>query len=122
MVSFISWIIFWAATHWDKAIFQVTVSKAMSIHITVIGATAYWSHKLRDGAPIVPPGVLSGGPNNDNMSDPIATHQIGKCAAQTCWTDHYTAWTQNEITINWNAPLVWIASFLDETAPPNIDN
>ena len=82
----------------------------------------HWSHKLRDGAHIVPPGVLSGGPNNDNMSDPIATHQIGKCAAQTCWTDHYTAWTQNEITINWNAPLVWIASFLDETAPPNPDN
>ena len=77
----------------------------------------HWSHSNRDGAPIVPSGVLSGGPNNDNMSDPIAKNQIGKCAAQTCWTDHYTAWTQNEITINWNAPLVWMASFLDTTEP-----
>jgi len=73
----------------------------------------HWAPSLRNGAPIVPPGVLSGGPNDDNMSDPIAKGQIDKCKAQTCWTDHYKAWTQNEITINWNAPLVWMSSFLD---------
>lgn len=75
----------------------------------------HWSHSLRQGAPIVPAGVLSGGPNNDNMSDPIAKTQIGTCQAQSCWTDHYSAWTQNEVTINWNAPLFWIAAFLDAT-------
>jgi len=78
----------------------------------------HWAPSKRKDAPHVPPGVLSGGPNNDNMSDPIAKHQIGKCAAQTCWTDHYKAWTQNEITINWNAPLVWMSSFLDASAEP----
>ncbi len=76
----------------------------------------HWAPSVRNGAPHVPPGVLSGGPNNDYMADPIAKHQIGKCAAQTCWTDHYKAWTQNEITINWNAPLVWMSSFLDASA------
>lgn len=76
----------------------------------------YWSHSLREGAPIVPAGVLSGGPNNDYMADPIAENQVGTCAAQTCWTDHYSAWTQNEVTINWNAPLFWVSAFLDATA------
>lgn len=75
----------------------------------------HWAPSVRDGAPTVPAGVLSGGPNNDNMSDPIAKTQVGTCAAQTCWTDDYKAWTQNEITINWNAPLVWMATFLDDT-------
>ena len=28
--------------------------------------------------------------------------------------DHIEAWSVNEITINWNAPLAWIAAFLDE--------
>lgn len=78
----------------------------------------HWASSRRKNAPSVPAGVLSGGPNNDNMSDPIAKYQIGKCAAQTCWTDDYGAWTQNEITINWNAPLVWMSSFLDASAPP----
>ena len=27
------------------------------------------------------------------------------------------AWSANEITINWNAPLVWLAAFLDERGP-----
>jgi endoglucanase len=77
----------------------------------------HWAASIRKGAPTVPAGVLSGGPNDDNMSDPVAETQIGTCAAQTCWTDHYLAWTQNEITINWNAPLVWVSSFLDATEP-----
>jgi len=78
----------------------------------------HWAASIRKGAPTVPAGVLSGGPNDDNMSDPVAETQVGTCAAQTCWTDHYLAWTQNEITINWNAPLVWAASFLDATETP----
>lgn len=78
----------------------------------------HWAATLRKGAPQVPAGVLSGGPNNDNMSDPIAKTQIGQCAPQTCWTDHYKAWTQNEVTINWNAQLLWMVSFLDATAAP----
>ena len=27
------------------------------------------------------------------------------------------AWSVNEITINWNAPLVWMAAFAEEEAP-----
>ncbi len=75
----------------------------------------HWAHSVRDGAPKPPPGVLSGGPNNTNMSDPVAKEMVGSCAAQTCYADDYGAWTLNEVTINWNAPLVWMAAFLAET-------
>jgi endoglucanase len=28
--------------------------------------------------------------------------------------DHIEAWSANEEAINWNAPLAWVAAFLDE--------
>ena len=31
-----------------------------------------------------------------------------------CFVDNIEAWSANEITINWNAPLAWVAAFLDE--------
>lgn len=75
----------------------------------------HWAQSVRGGAPLPPPGVLSGGPNNSNMSDPVAKTMVGTCAAQTCWRDDWDAWTQNEVTINWNAPLFWMSLFLDAT-------
>jgi endoglucanase len=30
--------------------------------------------------------------------------------------DHIEAYSVNEITINWNAPLAWVAAWLDEKA------
>jgi len=75
----------------------------------------FWAKQLDETRPEPPAGVLSGGPNNDNMSDPIAKTMIGSCAPQTCWVDDHGAWTLNEVTINWNAPFFWMAAFLDAT-------
>jgi len=75
----------------------------------------FWAKQLDETRPEPPAGVLSGGPNNDNMSDPVAETMIGTCAPQTCWVDDHGAWTLNEVTINWNAPLFWMAAFLDAT-------
>jgi endoglucanase len=36
------------------------------------------------------------------------------CAPQKCFADNIEAWSTNEIAINWNAPLAWVAAFLDE--------
>ena len=74
----------------------------------------FWAHQANAGYPSPPPGVLSGGPNSTSMGDPVAKDMKGKCAPQTCWTDDYRAFTQNEIAINWNAPLFWVATWLDE--------
>jgi endoglucanase len=38
------------------------------------------------------------------------------CAPQKCWIDNIEAWAANEVTINWNAPLAWVAAYLDEMA------
>ncbi|MGO1296781.1 MAG: glycoside hydrolase family 9 protein [Vibrio sp.] len=75
----------------------------------------FWAHAVDPKSPIVAPGVMSGGPNSTNFSDPIASSMKGKCVGQTCWKDDIGAWTLNEITINWNAPFFWTVSFLDDT-------
>ncbi len=75
----------------------------------------FWAKSQIGDRPEPPAGVLSGGPNNTNMSDPVAEKLKGKCAAQTCYVDDHGAWTLNEVTINWNAPLLWMAAFLDAT-------
>lgn len=76
----------------------------------------FWAHQANPAYPEPPAGVLSGGPNSTSMGDTVAKDMKGHCRPQTCWTDDYRAFTQNEVAINWNAPLVWASAFLDDTA------
>ncbi|MFV1918636.1 glycoside hydrolase family 9 protein [Sphingomonas sp. MJ1 (PH-R8)] len=73
----------------------------------------FWAHQLDSSLPGPPPGVVSGGPNSTSMSDPIALTMKGKCAPQRCWKDDIGAYALNEVAINWNAPLLWVAAYLD---------
>jgi endoglucanase len=73
----------------------------------------FWAHQLSASSPPPPPGVLSGGPNSSSMVDPIALKLKGTCAPQRCWADDINAYALNEVAINWNAPLVWVAAYLD---------
>ena len=73
----------------------------------------FWAHMLDPAYPSPPPGVLSGGVNNTSMGDPVAARLKGHCAPMTCWADDTRAFTVNEVAINWNAPLVWVATWLD---------
>jgi endoglucanase len=74
----------------------------------------YWAQSKDPAYPSPPPGALSGGPNSSSMIDPIARMMKGRCRPQTCWEDHIDAYALNEVAINWNAPLFWVAAFLDE--------
>lgn len=74
----------------------------------------FWAHQADARYPSPPPGALSGGANNTAMTDPIAAKLRGACKAQTCWADHIEAYALNEVAVNWNAPLVWVAAYLDE--------
>jgi endoglucanase len=74
----------------------------------------FWAHMLDAKLPPPPPGVVSGGPNNGRPADDIA-RTMGPCAPQRCWKDHISAYSLNEVAINWNAPLVWVAAYLDAT-------
>lgn len=80
----------------------------------------FWAHSLDPALPPPPPGVLSGGPNDQAMADEVAAKMKGRCAPQACWADDIHAYALNEVAINWNAPLVWVSAWLADSArrPP----
>jgi len=54
---------------------------------------------------------------NSGLQDPyVKAAGLTKCAPEKCFIDNAEAWSTNEITINWNAPLVWVTAWLDEHA------
>lgn len=73
----------------------------------------FWAHGKDPNFPAPPPGVLSGGPNSFNFSDPVAQTLRGRCVGQTCWVDDPDAYTMNEAAIAWNAVLFWVTSYID---------
>jgi endoglucanase len=74
----------------------------------------FWARQLDASYPPPPPGAVSGGPNS-GLEDPYARgYGLGGCAPATCFVDHIESYSTNEITINWNAPLAWVAAYLDE--------
>jgi endoglucanase len=76
----------------------------------------FWAHQANAKFPPPPPGVVSGGPNS-GLQDPYAQAAgLAGCAPEACFVDNIEAWSVNEIAINWNAPLAWVAAYLDERA------
>jgi endoglucanase len=73
-----------------------------------------WAHQKDARLPEAPPGAVSGGPNS-MMQDPYI-RKLGKggCPPQTCYVDNVESYSTNEVAINWNAPLAWVAAFLDD--------
>jgi endoglucanase len=81
----------------------------------------YWAFQLDPNYPIAPSGVLSGGPNSA-MQDPYIQgmgYKIGEVPPQKCYLDNIESYSTNECTINWNAPLTWIAAFMNEYVSEN---
>ncbi|MCD8219991.1 MAG: glycoside hydrolase family 9 protein [Ruminococcus sp.] len=89
-------------------------------HSTQYPHHRWWSGQLdSNNFPYAPYGVLSGGPNS-NMNDPMVQgrgYKIGGIAPMACYLDNVEAWSVNECTINWNSPLCWVVSFIDDEAP-----
>ena len=80
----------------------------------------FWAHQLDpDKFPLCPRGVLSGGPNaalNDPFVQDVGWSEASRPANAKCFVDHIQSYASNECTINWNAPLAWVASYLDENS------
>lgn len=74
----------------------------------------WYAHQADPSLPNPPPGTLAGGPNSA-LLDEVARKQLQGCAPQRCYVDDIKAWASNEMAINWNAPLVAVASFLADT-------
>ena len=73
----------------------------------------FWAHSKGARCPGPPPGVLAGGPNS-KLADPKAARRLSGCAVERCYVDDVDAYSVNEVAINWNAPLAWVAAWLDE--------
>ena len=73
----------------------------------------FWAHAKGARCPYPPPGALAGGPNS-KLADPKSQRRLSGCAVERCYVDDADAWSVNEVAINWNAPLAWVAAWLDE--------
>jgi endoglucanase len=74
----------------------------------------FWARQKNASFPKPPPGIVAGGPNS-SASDAVAREaNLRGRPPQRCFIDHIDSWSTNEVAINWNAPLAWVAAFLDE--------
>jgi endoglucanase len=76
----------------------------------------FWSHQLNPDLPNPPPGALAGGPNATapGTGDPVAAEKLTGCAPAMCYIDDIGAWSTNEVAVNWNAALAFVASYVDD--------
>ncbi|MFF3378909.1 glycoside hydrolase family 9 protein [Streptomyces sp. NPDC002680] len=71
----------------------------------------WYAKQLDPSLPSPPDGTLAGGPNS-SIQDPYAQSKLQGCVGQFCYIDDIQSWSTNEHTINWNAALARMASFV----------
>ncbi|MCX2183882.1 glycoside hydrolase family 9 protein [Streptomyces sp. SKN60] len=72
-----------------------------------------WAHQLDASLPHPPAGSLAGGANS-GLQDPVAQEKLAGCAPAACYIDDIGSYSTNEVAINWNAPLAWLAAYAAE--------
>ncbi|MEV5209421.1 glycoside hydrolase family 9 protein [Micromonospora sp. NPDC053740] len=70
-----------------------------------------FGHQLDPNLPRPPAGSLAGGPNAA-LQDPFVAQLLAGCEPMFCYVDDINSYSTNEVAINWNSALTWIASFL----------
>ncbi|MFG2057373.1 glycoside hydrolase family 9 protein [Micromonospora sp. NPDC048930] len=70
-----------------------------------------FAHQLNPDLPNPPAGSLAGGPNAA-LQDPYAANLLAGCQPMFCYVDDINSYSTNEVAINWNSALAWLASFL----------
>ncbi len=71
-----------------------------------------------DGVADPVPGLLSGGPNPRQQDAGDCPVPYPSKLPALSWIDHDCSYASNEIAINWNAPLVYVAAALESLTPP----
>ncbi|GAB3411167.1 glycoside hydrolase family 9 protein [Flindersiella endophytica] len=72
-----------------------------------------YGHQLDASLPNPPAGSIAGGANAA-LQDPFVQRLLAGCAPQFCYVDDIQSYSTNEVAINWNSALVWVASFLSD--------
>ena len=73
----------------------------------------FWAHQADASLPHPPAGSLAGGPNSA-LQDPVAQEKLAGCAPAACYIDDIGSYSTNEVAVNWNAPLAWLAAYAAE--------
>ncbi|MFF5701161.1 glycoside hydrolase family 9 protein [Streptomyces sp. NPDC012794] len=73
----------------------------------------FWAHQNDASLPHPPAGSFAGGPNA-GLEDPVAREKLAGCAPAACYVDDIGSYSTNEVAINWNASLAWLAAFAAE--------
>jgi endoglucanase len=74
--------------------------------------TRQFGHDLDPAFPPPPPGAIAGGANSrPSPAFPYDSRLLG-LPPQCCYLDEPTSEVTNDVCIRWNAPLVWIATYL----------
>ncbi|MEV7214381.1 glycoside hydrolase family 9 protein [Kitasatospora cineracea] len=73
----------------------------------------FWAHQNDASLPHPPAGSFAGGPNS-GLQDPVAEARLAGCAPAACYVDDIGSYSTNEVAINWNASLAWLAAFAAE--------
>lgn len=76
----------------------------------------FWANDPANGYPKPPPGAVSGGPNFNPTDDAAKAADLMSRPPAKRYLDELLSYSTNEVAINWNAPLVWVAAFLDQTS------
>lgn len=77
--------------------------------------TRQFGHDLDPDFPPPPPGALAGGANSRPHPDFPYDDRLTGLAAQLCYLDEPTSEVTNDICIRWQAPLVYVSTFLDRS-------
>ncbi len=78
--------------------------------------TRHFAHDLDPAFPPPPAGALAGGPTNQAYAGFPDDPRLPDLPPQQAYLDVATSETTNDVCIRWNAPLVWVATFLAVTS------
>ncbi len=73
----------------------------------------FWARQNDASLPHPPAGSFAGGPNA-GLDDPVAKERLNGCAPAACYIDDIGSYSTNEVAINWNSSLAWLAAFAAE--------
>lgn len=71
----------------------------------------FWANQADPTLPHPPKGSVAGGPNAA-LEDPVMAKWLVGCAPQKCYIDDIQSYSTNEVAINWNSALAWVAAWL----------
>ena len=74
--------------------------------------TRQFGHDRDPSMPPPPPGALAGGANSCPAPDFPYDERLLGLPPQLCYLDEPTSEVTNDVCIRWNAPLVWVSTFL----------